>query len=264
MITTRFGTTSAAAGRLRQTVKTSCQTRPRQKIALTADLVALTKRHEPDHGPDSRFTPASKMQLDELAERLVSELGSQDLWVFAYGSLIWKPPFSFSERLRATAYGWHRSFCIELTDWRGSPSLPGLMLALERGGQCEGVAYRLCDGMHPEQIGKLIAREITTIEDISMVRWSTVWTSQGPLRALMFWAGPQGPGISCKLPLPQIAWTLARACGHGGSGAEYLYHTVVQLEHLGIRDSFLWRLQQLVAAEILTLYPEHNNLVQQT
>jgi cation transport protein ChaC len=242
-------------------VKTSGRTVTRQKMALTERLVELTKRHEPDHGPDARFTPASKLQLDELAERLVRELGSDDLWLFAYGSLIWKPNFSFGERLRATAYGWHRSFCIELTNWRGSPSLPGLMLALERGGQCEGVAYRLSGGTHREQIGKLIAREMTTVEDMSMVRWSTVWTTKGPLRALMFWAGPKGPGISCKLPLPRIAWTLARACGHGGSGAEYLYHTVVQLEHLGIRDSFLWRLQRLVAAEILSLYPEHGNLV---
>jgi cation transport protein ChaC len=151
------------------------------------------------------------------------------------------------------------SFCIELTNWRGSPSLPGLMLALERGGQCEGVAYRLSGGIHREQIGKLIAWEITTVEDISMVRWSTVWTYKGPVRALVFWAGPEGPGISCKLPLPHIAWTLARACGHGGSGAGYLYHTVVQLEHLGIRDSFLWQLQQLVAAEILSLHPDAMN-----
>jgi glutathione-specific gamma-glutamylcyclotransferase len=237
-------------------MKTSGRTVPRRTMALTEHLVELTKRHEPDHGPDARFTPVSKLQMDELAERLMRELGSDDLWLFAYGSLIWKPVFSFSERLRATAHGWHRSFCIELTNWRGSPSLPGLMLALERGGQCEGVAYRLSGGIHYEQIDKLIAREITTVEDMSMVRWSTIWTSNGPVRALMFWAGPKGPRISRKLPLERIAWTLARACGHGGSGAEYLYHTVVQLEHLGIRDPFLWRLQRLVAAEILSLYPE--------
>jgi glutathione-specific gamma-glutamylcyclotransferase len=238
-------------------VKTIGRTVRQEKMALTERLVELTKRAEPDHGPDARSTRASKLHLDERAERLVHELGSDDLWLFAYGSLIWKPNFSFSEQLRATAYGWHRSFCIELTSWRGSPSLPGLMLALERGGQCEGVAYRLSGGMHREQIGRLIAREITTAEDLSTVRWSTIRTPKGPLRALIFWAGPKGPRIFRKLPLQRIAWTLARACGHGGSGAEYLYHTVVQLEHLGIRDSFLWRLQKLVAAELLSLYPNN-------
>src|SRR5215208_7770519 len=107
MITTPFGITSAAAGRRK--VKTPGRAVTPVKMALTERLVELTKRNEQDHGPDARFTPASKLQLDELADRLVRELGSDDLWLFAYGSLIWKPAFRFSERLRAVAYGWHRS-----------------------------------------------------------------------------------------------------------------------------------------------------------
>jgi cation transport protein ChaC len=227
-------------------------------MALTEHLVELTKRHEPDHGPDARFTPVSKLQLDELAERLVRELGSDDLWLFAYGSLIWKPNFSFSQQFRAKAYGW-QLVLHRIDQLARKPFLA----RVDAGSRARRAMRR--SGLSPLRRDSSRANrkadtwEITTVEDISMVRWSTVWTSKGPVRALVFWAGPEGPGIFCKLPLPHIAWTLARACGHGGSGAEYLYHTVVQLEHLGIRDSFLWQLQQLVAAEILSLHPDAMN-----
>jgi cation transport protein ChaC len=81
-------------------------------------------------------------------------------------------------------------------------------------------------------------------------RWITVKTEKGKLQALAFWAGPRGRAYAGKQPLPQVAQTLARACGHIGSGAAYLFHTVSKLEEFGIRDRNLWRLQQLVADEI--------------
>jgi cation transport protein ChaC len=87
-----------------------------------------------------------------------------------------------------------------------------------------------------------------------MVRWIDVRTEQGTVRALVFWAGPTGPGIARKLPLERVAWVLARACGHVGSGAEYLYQTVSHLEAIGISDRNLWRLQALVADEIRSLH----------
>jgi cation transport protein ChaC len=70
------------------------------------------------------------------------------------------------------------------------------------------------------------------------------------VRALVFWAGPKGDGIASKLPLERVAWVLARACGHVGSCASYLYNTVAKLEEFGIHDRNLWRLQELVAEEI--------------
>jgi len=87
-------------------------------------------------------------------------------------------------------------------------------------------------------------------EDLTMVRWVTVQTDTGPVRALVFWAGPKGDGIALKLPLGRVAWILARACGHVGSCASYLYNTVAKLEEFGIHDQNLWRLQELVAGEI--------------
>lgn len=224
----------------------------RSKMALTAELVKLCERPEPDPGPNPNFTPIESAELDALTEKLLEELGSEKLRLFAYGSLIWKPNFSFVAQRRGTIHGWHRSFCLELTRWRGTPQLPGLMLALDHGGRCDGVVYQLPDGEHREHIRRLVGREITAKEDMEMVRWVTAHTASGPLRALVFWAGPKGEGIALKLPLERVAWVLARACGHGGSCASYLYHTVTHLEELGIHDRNLWKLQELVADEIQT------------
>jgi cation transport protein ChaC len=87
-----------------------------------------------------------------------------------------------------------------------------------------------------------------------MVRWIPVRSAEGRERALVFWAGPRGERVTGKLPLEEVAWTLARACGSVGSCAEYLYNTVAHLEEFGIRDRNLWRLQELVAEEIERLH----------
>ena len=128
------------------------------------------------------------------------------------------------------------------------------MMALDRGGRCEGMAFRLSDDSRLSELCLMVRREIVVQEDLGMVRWIKVRAGAGQLRALVFWAGPQGDGISLKLPLERVAWVLARACGHGGSCAEYLYNTVLHLEALGIRDRNLWRLQHLVAEEIVRAY----------
>ena len=127
------------------------------------------------------------------------------------------------------------------------------MMGLQRGGRCDGVIYRLPDGHHVEQIGRLLRREIGGQEEMRTVRWITVKAERGKLRALTFWAGPTGLDYNVKLPLIRVAQILARACGHIGSGAAYLYQTVSKLEELGIRDRNLWRLQELVADEILSI-----------
>ena len=81
-------------------------------------------------------------------------------------------------------------------------------------------------------------------------RWFTLHSEEGPLRALVFWAGPTGPGIQRGLPLEEAASRIARACGPVGSNAEYLRNTVSSLEAHGIRDRNLWALQRLVAKEL--------------
>jgi cation transport protein ChaC len=215
-------------------------------MALTAQLVA-------DPGPEDGYSTFTEEEYEAAAATLLERKSPGPLWIFAYGSLIWKPAFVAVEHRRATAFGWHRSFCLELKRWRGSPQQPGLMMGLQRGGRCDGVIYRLPDGHHVGQIGRLLRREIGGQEEMRTVRWITVKTERGKLRALTFWAGPTGLDYNVKLPLIRVAQILARACGHIGSDAAYLYQTVSKLEELGIRDRNLWRLQELVADEILSI-----------
>lgn len=223
-------------------------------MTLTAELVALCFRDEEDLGPDPNWPLLGDAEFETLAGRIFQESESQPLWIFAYGSLIWKPDFDAVESRRATAHGWHRSFCLQLNRWRGTPDQPGLMMALDRGGRCKGVAYRLPDSDRLGQIRRLLRREVGSREGIKTIRWITVETDQGYVRALVFWAGPTGDHVSLKLPLPTVARVLARACGHVGSCAEYLFLTVLHLDRHGIRDRNLWQLQKLVANEILSIH----------
>jgi len=223
-------------------------------LSLTADLVALCHREEGPGPHDAGYDRLTDADYGEIAARLAADLEGEDLWVFAYGSLIWKPEFDTVERRRATAYGWHRSFCIKLNSWRGTPEQPGLMMALERGGRCDGVVYRLPAGNVEQQIERLLRREMSYRQNAQAVRWLPTVTDHGPVRSLGFWIGPTGERIAPRLPLPTVAGILARACGHLGSGAEYLHNTVRHLEEFGIRDRNLWELQKLVAAEIRVLY----------
>lgn len=232
-------------------------------MALTAELVAHCERDEPDPGPEPGYRPFTDAECEAAARALLAQNASDALWIFAYGSLIWKPAFSHIEQRRATAHGWHRSFYLELKSWRGSPQQPGLMMGLQRGGRCEGVAYRLPDTDLVGQVTRLLQREVGGGEEMIGVRWIDVETDQGKLRTLAFWAGASGRDYIVKHPLSQVAHILARACGHVGSGAAYLYHTVVKLEELGIRDRNLWRLQQLVADEIVRINPAASAAVPQ-
>ena len=222
-------------------------------MALTAELVTRCERPVPDPGPEPGYAYFTDEEYDAAASALLQQKARGSLWIFAYGSLIWKPAFVSVEHRRATAFGWHRAFCLELTRWRGSPRQPGLMMGLQRGGCCRGVVYRLPDADHVGQLGRLLRREVGGDEEMRTVRWIIVETEQGKLPALTFWADPTGLDYSVRLPLARVAHILARACGHIGSGAAYLFQTVSKLEEFGIRDRNLWRLQQLVADEILNM-----------
>lgn len=224
-------------------------------MSLTPELVAMCEREEP--APEEGWTPLSDRDYSDLAVRLSNDCVGGDLWIFAYGSLIWKPEFEIADRLRAAAFGWHRSFCLELPTWRCTPEQPGLMMALERGGRCDGFLFKVAGNDCENTIERLLRREVWDQESVYTTRWIKTLTERGPIRALSFWVGPVGEGVALRQPLERVAWILARACGYAGSCAEYLYNTVFHLETSGIHDSKLWRLQQLVAKEIRLLHQQH-------
>jgi glutathione-specific gamma-glutamylcyclotransferase len=219
-------------------------------LKLTAELVARVERFEADPGPDPGTSEYTDAEYDAIGRALLSEYTPQQLWVFAYGSLIWNPEFSFLEKCSATAKGWHRSFCFKVTRWRGTRELPGLMLALDRGGSCKGLAYRLPDEDHFGQVGQLLRRELDDNPSTNVARWISVETEKGAIRALAFVATPKGRAYLGKQSLETVSHVLARAAGSWGSTAQYLFRTVSMLEEHGIRDRNLWKIQELVANEI--------------
>ena len=227
-------------------------------MALSPELVARVRRVVANPGPDSDFETYSDEDYDTIAQTiLASHAPSQDAWFFAYGSLIWNPVAGHVEQRIGIARGWHRSFGLRLTLWRGTKDQPGLMMVLDRGGQCQGILYRLAAETLEAQLGKLLRREMplkpAQKQPTNVPRWITVETAQGPIRAITFVANPKGANYVGRLPLEQVVDMLAKACGHGGSCAEYLYNTVLHLEEHGIRDHYLWRLQALVADRIAAL-----------
>lgn len=254
-------------------------------MRLTPELVARCFRLVPE--PEAALVP--RLTEDELAaeaDRLYAAAPSDALWIFAYGSLIWKPVFTPVQTVRARARGWHRSFCIELMTWRGTPEVPGLMMALARGGSCVGLAMRLDPATARADLLELVRREMPTPALLGNARWITVETGDetaggsgsaapgeagqehqpdaraavdtGGRRAirrhaaLTFYADPVTEAVSHRLPLDIVARRLALACGYAGSCIEYLHNTVEHLEAAGIRDRNLWQLQQLAAAEIMS------------
>ena len=116
--------------------------------------------------PDGAVPP-SEAATDEDYKQFVQDIlsgsdGSDQIWVFAYGSLIWKPACDFVEIRTGLLRGWHRAFCLGWNTWfRGSKSNPGLMLALDRGGACKGALYRLPPGQAEDNIEKLCRREMS-------------------------------------------------------------------------------------------------------
>ncbi|NHF72558.1 gamma-glutamylcyclotransferase [Paracoccus xiamenensis] len=187
-------------------------------------------------------------ELDRLADDLTRGRPTP-VPIFAYGSLIWNSGFAVSARRRATAIGWHRQFSIALDHFRGSVENPGLMLALASGGTCEGLVLDVAPGTEHDSLRAVLKRELVAHELAANARWIEVEIDGQRSEALTFYADPIDVPLT-KLPVADQARLLARANGAAGSGSEYLLRTAQGLEAAGIRDPYIWELQELVAAEI--------------
>ncbi|MER8692090.1 gamma-glutamylcyclotransferase [Mesorhizobium opportunistum] len=223
-------------------------------IALTEDLLAKNDRTIEDAGPAPELRNLEDRDYLEIRMRLLAgRPRGADIWVFAYGSLLWNPCFEFIEERPATVYGWHRRFSLWLTRWRGTRERPGLMLALDRGGSCRGVAYRISHHDVETAIDRLLRREMSANPPTNVPRWVSVRSAGGNLPAIAFVADRSGPGYAAALPEQTTVEILSLAVGHIGSCADYLRKTVLQLEARNMRDETLWRLQGKVAAYLASL-----------
>lgn len=214
---------------------------------LTDAHVRRVHRDIADSGAWPGMDHFTEQQYDEHLREFLRERPDGSVGVFAYGSLIWKPVFEPAETVRATALGWERAFTLRLKRFRGTPECPGLMMQIDRGGTCEGVLHIVPPERESAVLADLWRREMTVRPPGNLPRWIEVEADGRLSKAIAFTANPESPNYAGRLPVEEVAACLSEACGHWGSGVEYLLQTITALEREGIHDPHLWDLQERVA-----------------
>lgn len=179
-----------------------------------------------------------------------AEFPDGDLWVFGYGSLIWKPGFAFVEQRPARLIGEHRSLCIYSTIYRGTPEKPGLVLGLDRGGACQGVAFRVAAAQRADVVAYLRRREQITGVYREVLR--SVWLADDPrqrVSAMAYVADRSHVQYAGRLTLDEQLRLVRQGHGAGGPNADYVIATVAALEAQGVRDTPLHRLAAMLRGE---------------
>lgn len=180
-----------------------------------------------------------------MLERVVADWGGQrDLWLFGYGSLIWRPDFDFVERQPARVYGWHRALKMWSRVNRGTPQNPGLVFGLLSGGSCRGMVFRVRATEALETLGRLWIREMPT--GVYDPRWLDCATPRGPVRALAFTLSRRSPNFTGELSEARYREIFASAVGRYGSSLDYARQTLLDLQRHAIHDAALARLVELV------------------
>ena len=186
---------------------------------------------------DPRWALTDEQLSDSLTAMLKARPKGAGWWVFAYGSLLWNPLFPFAEARPAILRGLHRRFCLRSLASRGTPDLPGLVLGLDRGGACTGVAYRLPAPVAMDELHLLWRREM--VVGAYRPRWVRVRSGEREIHALTFAVRHAHPQYAGRLSLDEEARVIAGAKGAFGSSLDYLERTRVALVTHGIIDPYL-------------------------
>ncbi len=164
----------------------------------------------------------------------------RDLWVFGYGSLMWRPGFAFRERVPARTIGLHRSLCVYSFVHRGTPERPGLVLGLDRGGACRGIAFRIAEADRKETIAYLREREQVTAVYREVLRNVTLLGQPDrSVQALTYVVDRGHAQYAGRLTLDERLHLIRQGHGRSGANADYVLATVAELESLGCRDEEL-------------------------
>jgi cation transport protein ChaC len=170
-----------------------------------------------------------------------------DLWVFGYGSLMWRPGFEFVEKVPARLIGEHRALCVYSFDHRGTPEKPGLVLGLDRGGACRGIAFRVAPELRVHTINYLREREQTTHVYREVMR--SVWLdneARQRVSALAYVADRGHVQYAGRLPLNEQLRIVRQGHGRSGNNRDYVLATVKAIEAEGFRDTQLHQLAMML------------------
>lgn len=170
----------------------------------------------------------------------------EPLWVFGYGSLMWNPGFPYDIAAPALLTGYHRRFCVYSYHYRGTPEQPGLVLGLDRGGSCRGLAFRVAPDDVKPALAYLWDREM--ISYVYRPAWLPVRIKGERVQACTFVAD-RAHEQYCRLTgLEAMAGVIGKGHGRNGPNCDYLFNTVQHLDELGIRETPLHRLADMVRA----------------
>jgi len=175
---------------------------------------------------------------------ILAQFGDAEIWVFGYGSLMWNPCIHYLDRQPARLYGYHRSFCLRTPLGRGTPEHCGLVLALEGGGSCRGIAFRVDPAIADHELTLVWNREM--VSGAYVPRLVNIHTPLGRRQAVTFVINREHPRYAADLSPEETAATIAVAAGKLGSCAEYLFSTVEHLDELGVADGPMHQLRRLV------------------
>ena len=192
--------------------------------------------------------PAPLRDPAPMLERVLHEWGGrEDLWIFGYGSLIWRPDFDYTERRPAKVHGWHRALKMWSRINRGTPECPGLVFGMLSGGSCRGMVFRVDKHEARQVMINLWQREMVTA--VYDPRWLECHTPQGPVRALAFTLSRKSPSHTGVLPDHEYCRIFAQASGRYGTTRDYAQATYDELRRHGIHDRALARLIALAQKE---------------
>ncbi len=178
-----------------------------------------------------------------------TEHNNEDLWVFAYGSLMWRPGFPYRERVPARLIGLHRALCVFSFVHRGTPERPGLVLGLDRGGMCRGIAYRVAAAARAETLQYLRAREqVTTVYVETTRQIELEERARRRVQAVCYIADRGHVQYAGRLTLAESLHHVRQGHGQSGPNRDYVLETVRALEALGYRESDLHLLAERLAS----------------
>ncbi len=197
--------------------------------------------------PELRLLTGAE-RAESLGRTLAERPPGGAAWLFGYGSLIWNPTVLFEERRVATVHGWHRAFCLSTRAGRGTADNPGLVLGLDEGGACTGVAFRIAEDLLEQELALLWRREM--LAGSYVPRWLALEDPTGePFgHAVAFTINPDAEQYAGALAKETVIRTLATAAGELGSCASYLFQTSEGLRAAGIVDAELDQLATAVRA----------------